>query len=186
MKFTMPVTKTVATRSGHAIEFIKGVPTHVPKECWREVQAQGAVPEDQEVMHAPPKPTKGEQVDDPVERRERIFAAFTTMVEANRRGDFGASGVPHHKALEKVVGFEVDPKERDELWVEFTQLSASGEAEAAAKEAAAKKAAEEARAAREAAARADAEAAAKKAAEAAAAAQPEAPKKRGGRPRKQT
>jgi hypothetical protein len=142
MKFTMPVDKIVPTNKGHTIEFVKGVPTHVPKECWRDVQAAGAVPEDQEAAQAKPS-AKVAVVDDPVERRERIFAGFTAMVEANRRGDFGASGAPSQAALEKVVGFEVDSKERDELWTEFQQLSPEKEAEAAAlKEAAAKAAAD--------------------------------------------
>ncbi len=152
MKFTMPYNKTVATRSGHTIAFIAGEPTHVPKECWREVQAAGAVPEDADAVQAK-QSAAVVVVDDPVERRERFFAAFTQMVEGNKRGDFAASGVPSQKVVEKILGFDIDAKERDELWVEFTQLSAQGEAEAlAAKAKADAAAADAAKAAKEAAA----------------------------------
>jgi hypothetical protein len=48
MKFTMAADKTVSTKLGHSIKFEKGVATHVPKECWRDVQQAGAVPEDAE------------------------------------------------------------------------------------------------------------------------------------------
>lgn len=131
MKFTMPIDKTVATRVGHTIDFKAGVPTHVPKEAWREVQAAGAVPEDQEAVQATRKAAAMAEtiVDDPVERRTRIFKAFTEMVERNKRGDFGASGAPHQKVVESIVGFDIGAQERDSLWVEFQQLSAEGEPE---------------------------------------------------------
>jgi len=120
MNFTMPVNKTVATMQGHTIEFLAGVPTHVPKECWRAVQTEGAVPEDQQAAQAQ-TPQADPVVDDPVERRSRIFAAFETMVAANKREDFAASGSPAIKSLTAVVGFDVDVKERDALWTEFQQ-----------------------------------------------------------------
>lgn len=129
MKFTMPIDKTVATRVGHTIEFKAGVPTHVPKEAWREVQASGAVPEDQEAVQISRRAAVADAtiVDDPVERRARIFKAFTDMIERNKRGDFGASGAPHQKVVESIVGFDIGAQERDSLWVEFQQLSAEGE-----------------------------------------------------------
>jgi hypothetical protein len=128
MKFTMPIDKIVATRAGHTIDFKAGVPTHVPKEAWREVQASGAVPEDQEAVQMTRRAAVMDAVivDDPVERRNRIFKAFTDMVERNKRGDFGASGAPHQKVVESIVGFEITAQERDSLWVEFQQLSAEG------------------------------------------------------------
>ncbi len=146
MNFTMPYDKVVPTKSGHTIEFVAGVPTHVPKECYREVQQAGAVPENAIAM----KPVANADtvvVDDPQERRTRVFAGFTALVEANKRGDFGANNVPHAAVVSKAVGFDVDPKERDALWIEFTQLSASGEAEAAKAKAAAEQAAADAAAA---------------------------------------
>jgi hypothetical protein len=120
MKFTMPVDRTVSTRLGHAIQFKKGEPTHVPKECWREVQAAGAVPEDAEGAVekdvAPPP-----QVTDTADRKDAIFSAFEMLVEANKREDFTAAGIPKTSSVSALTGFEIDSKERDTLWIEFSQ-----------------------------------------------------------------
>jgi len=119
MKFTMPVTKNVATKQGHTIAFEAGKPTHVPKECYKEVQAAGAVPEDQVAVQEKPAPKKEEVEGD--ERKMSVFSAFEQLVEANRRGDFSAQGVPKTNAVEKITGFDMDAKERDELWRDFMQ-----------------------------------------------------------------
>ena len=122
MNFTMPIDRTVASKLGHTIEFKKGVPTHVPKECWREVQEAGAVAEDQEsVAKAQAVAPVAPVVDDPNERRTAIFGAFETLSIANKREDFTAAGVPKTVSISAVVGFDVDAKERDTLWIEFTQ-----------------------------------------------------------------
>lgn len=120
MKFTMAVSKTVATPFGHAIRFEAGVPTHVPKECWRTVQEHGAVPEDQETVNAVPA-AKPESPDDPLVRAAKINEVFTTMVERNKREDFTGSGMPRVEVISQLAGFDVDAKERDTMWGEFVQ-----------------------------------------------------------------
>jgi hypothetical protein len=122
MKFTMPVDKVVATKVGHSIAFEKGKPTHVPKEAWPEVQAAGAVPEDGEkvaLAHAAKGPDA--VVDDPAERKARIFDAYEKLVEKNKRENFTGTGTPTLPAIEGLTGFKVDVKERDALWTEFNQ-----------------------------------------------------------------
>lgn len=122
MKFVMPIDKVVATDKGHTVEFAKNVPTHVPKECWPAVQAAGAVPVDQEAVAAEQaRKPKDTAPDDPSERKLLVRAAFEQMVAANKREDFTGSGTPQIKAIEKIVGFEIDAKERDVLWLEFQQ-----------------------------------------------------------------
>lgn len=115
MKFTLSRSKTVATLSGHAIQFVKGEPTHVPKEAWDEVIAIGAVPEDD----IPEDAEKANAPQDPHERREKLFAAFDEIVLRNDRNDFSATGVPGGKAVEKLVGFKVDNRERLTAWEAF-------------------------------------------------------------------
>jgi hypothetical protein len=61
---------------------------------------------------------------DPAERKELVFAAFTTLVEKNERESFTGNGAPHAKYVAEIVGFSVDAKERDVLWAEFRQLKA--------------------------------------------------------------
>ncbi len=122
MKFTMPQDKTVATKLGHTIQFKKDVPTHVPKECYRAVQAEGAVPEDAIVEQV--KESKKDAPEDATDRRIAVFKALEQLVEKNKRGDFSANGVPKTNAIEKITGFDIDAKERDALWRDFTQSQA--------------------------------------------------------------
>jgi hypothetical protein len=124
MKFILNRNKVVTSLLGHAIEFKKGEPTHVPKEMWNDVIAVGAVPEheiEEEVVKQAPVLT-GE------ERKEMIFAAFTVLVEKNEREAFTGNGSPHIRSLADITGFPVDAKERDTLWAEFRQLHANPDA----------------------------------------------------------
>lgn len=116
--FSMQRDRTVTSTLGHTIHFEKDKPTHVPREMWAAVQEAGAVPvedlpEDQKKVDNAPI--------DQAEREMLIFAAFEQMVTANKRGDFTATGTPNRKPLEKIVGFEIDDKERDTMWVKFQQ-----------------------------------------------------------------
>lgn len=52
MKFTLNRDRVHASVLGLSVEFKKGVPTHVPPELYAEVQAIGAVPEDEIVEEA--------------------------------------------------------------------------------------------------------------------------------------
>lgn len=114
--FVLNKDKTVTGTSGHTIEFKKGEPTHVPREMWADVQAVGADP----VEDLPEEQKKtGNEPADAAERELLIFAAFEQIVLANERNDFSGTGVPHAKALEKILGFRLDNKERDALWTKF-------------------------------------------------------------------
>lgn len=116
MNFVLNRTKTIASTLGHTIEFIKGNPTFVPREMWPEVQAIGAIPEEDlpEVVRADTK-----EPQDPAERKAAIFAGFTQLVLGAKRDSFTGTGVPHAKSLGAQIGFMVDNKERDALWQEF-------------------------------------------------------------------
>ena len=124
MKFVLNRNKTITSILGHAIEFKKGEPTHVPKEMWNDVIAQGAVPEE-EIEEAVEK--QAPVLTGP-ERKEMIFAAFTVLVEKNEREAFTGNGSPHIRAVADITGFAVDAKERDAMWTEFRQLHASPDA----------------------------------------------------------
>jgi hypothetical protein len=116
MKFILNRNKTVVSTLGHAIEFKKGEPTHVPPEMWPAVQAIGAIPED-ELPEEKVADTK--EPADPIERKKAIFKAFEQMVLVNDRESFTGTGAPHAKALEAQLGFKIDSKERDALWQAF-------------------------------------------------------------------
>lgn len=112
---------TIASTSGHTVEFIKNKPTHVPPGMYAEVQAIGAVPEDDIEEPANTKPVVPE---DPIERKRVIFEAFTQLQKDNKRGNFSGTGFPHIKAIGAQSGIMLDEKERDALWTEFAQQKA--------------------------------------------------------------
>ena len=116
MKFVLNRAKTVSSTLGHTIEFIKNEPTYVPREMWAEVQAIGAIPEEDlpEVLLAATK-----EPADPAERKAVIFAAFEQLILGGKRESFAGTGAPHAKVLASQMGFVIDNKERDVLWQEF-------------------------------------------------------------------
>lgn len=117
MKFTLNRDRVHASVLGLSVEFKKGVPTHVPPELYAEVQAIGAVPED-EIVEEPTTPKTNEPAD-PNKRKEEIFAAFEMLALRNERTDFTAGGSPRDQALESILGWKLSAKERDVLWAEF-------------------------------------------------------------------
>lgn len=117
MKFTMSRDRTYASTLGLAIEFKKGEPTHVPPELYAEVQAIGAVPEDE--IQEPKANSLTKEPSDPNKRKEDIFTAFEMIALRNGRDDFTAGGAPRDQVLESVLGWKLSAKERDMLWTEF-------------------------------------------------------------------
>jgi hypothetical protein len=119
MKFISLRSFTHASTRGHSVEFVKGVPTFVPPALYAEVQALGAVPEeDLPEMPETGLPTAPE---DPAERKAAIVDAMTEMVAAGRREDFTAAGAPHLKQLKLMLGWEVPAQERDAVWAEVNK-----------------------------------------------------------------
>lgn len=117
MNFVLNRDRVVSTLSGHAIEFKKGVPTHVPVEAYRDVIAIGATPEDE----IPEEDLKKSDVPEGEAREAAIFAAFEKIALRNDSGEFTAGGVPRDGVLETAVGFKVPSKEREALWLKFKQ-----------------------------------------------------------------
>lgn len=120
VKFVLHRNLTVPSTMGHTIEFKKGEPTHVPKEMWKDVQAVGAVPED-ELDNDEVKPPV--IVIDPEDRKAMIFAAMKQIVEKGEREAFTGNGSPHAKVISEIAGFAIDAKERDAMWIEFRQAN---------------------------------------------------------------
>jgi hypothetical protein len=119
MKFVMNRSRVV-TGFGHSVEFVKGEPTHVPPELYREVLAVGGAPEG-EVDTDPVKPTAPGEPGDPLAREAALFEAFETLALANKRGSFTAGGTPHPKALKDLLGWDAPTAERDAAWTKFVQ-----------------------------------------------------------------
>lgn len=117
MKYIAPADMTVTSTSGRSVEFKKGEPTYCPPQMHAELISRGVVPAE-EIPRAEPKP--GSEPSDPVAREAALFAAFETMILADKREDFTGTGMPHAKALATVLGWtSVDAKERDIAWTKF-------------------------------------------------------------------
>ncbi len=118
MKFVMPRDRTIATKMGHTIKFVKGELTHVPSECHDEIIAVGGVPE-----HEIEEDARGanERPENPLEAKAEAFKVFEAMKLKNDSKEFTAGGLPHPRAILQRLGWAVDAKERDALWAEFVQ-----------------------------------------------------------------
>lgn len=137
MNFVLAKDMRVVSIFGHTIEFKKDVPTHVPPEAWKEVQAVGAIPEDALPEAAP---SNSREPKDPADREAAIMAAFDAIALAGNRNDFSGNGMPSGGAVLEFAGFRIEPKERDMLWTKFVQNKPQNDADKAAAAAAAKEA----------------------------------------------
>jgi len=116
MNFVMARDRVVVSLVGRAVEFKKGVPTHVPPEMWKEVMEAGAVPEE-EIPEPVAKPSN--EPTTPHERHAALMEVFATMAADNKREEFTAAGTPHLKALASRLGWTVDARERDASWNDY-------------------------------------------------------------------
>lgn len=118
MKFILNRDETIGSTTGHAIAFARGVPTHVPPEMHALVMGKGASPEQE--LEAPAARASAEPTD-PGVRKEVILGGFRTLIRENRRESFMGTGVPHVNALAKTIGFTIDKRECETLWISFRQ-----------------------------------------------------------------
>lgn len=133
MKFTLSRNLTVASVSGHAVEFKKGVATHVPKSMHHEVLALGATPAgDASIEDVQFDDQKGPETiapHDPAERSEMIKMALADIKTRNVRDEFTATGKPKAKFVTTALGFEVSAREIEEQWLSLLGDEANGSGE---------------------------------------------------------
>jgi hypothetical protein len=118
--FTLKRNYMLSTTKGHSVNFKKGERTWVPQSIITEALAIGAVPEE------PIDPLTPEQEEMQMlttdERKKKVFEAYDKLLLRAQRGDFSASGQPNQKKVEEIVGFELDTKERDALWIAYNAM----------------------------------------------------------------
>lgn len=107
------------TLTGHAIQFVKGEPTFVPRLIEKEAIAIGAERVDGGSTDplAPEIPSKPEI--HPDELKELMIAAFEDILATNNPKDFTAAGTPTVKAVERILGAAVDRADLVEAWTEY-------------------------------------------------------------------
>lgn len=116
--FTMPRDYTLA-EYGHIVVFEKGKAKAVPPILHKHALAAGAQPsrslEEEETVVQNKEPV------DPAEREKEVFAGFDALKARSRRTDFNGANKPNTGPLKEVLGWEIDPRERDELWSKYLQ-----------------------------------------------------------------
>jgi len=117
---------TLRTTNG-VITFVKGEPTRVPVAMERDAAAIGCIRADgADIDTSEPVPALKPVVQG-VERQDDLYAAFEMLIERNDSKDFTGQGVPSVKAIEKIVGFDVDRTEVLEAWGEYKIAKAEAE-----------------------------------------------------------
>lgn len=53
---------------------------------------------------------------EPVSNTEAIIVAIQELLDTMQVDAFGITGVPHVRAIEKILGFDITPSERDQAW----------------------------------------------------------------------
>jgi hypothetical protein len=121
--FTLHKNYVMGTASGHRIGFEKGKSVWVPPSCVANAVAIGAQPVEPlaaEVDVIPPEKPE-EKVLTEQQKQAQFFAAFEKLLLRSNRGDFTASGLPHLKQLETLLGFPVAQQERDDYWTKYNE-----------------------------------------------------------------
>jgi hypothetical protein len=127
--FSLHRTHSMATTTGHVIEFKKGEVTWVPNVCVPMAVAIGAVPSIPLEASLDPIPTAPAPAASLTaeERQAKYFTAFESLIARGRREDFLASGLPHIKKVEDIVDFQVSAAERDEMWQKYNDSKTAEE-----------------------------------------------------------
>jgi hypothetical protein len=113
------------TTTGHAIQFIKGRPTYVPRAAYSDALAIGAAPVDGEEVDLSKPEAANAAPADAAERNKLIMDAIELLIARNEREDFTAAGVPNIRAVGKEVGFNVSAREIAAMMQEYHNKKAA-------------------------------------------------------------
>ncbi len=116
----------LSTKMGHTVAFEKGKNTFVPPAAYAEAIAIGAMPADGSDPNVLEETATGSKAPaDPAQRGPLILTAIEQLVATNERKDFTAAGTPSVKAIERVLGFDVDGREVAAAWQEHNEKKAA-------------------------------------------------------------
>lgn len=109
----------LSTLKGHRIAFRKDTPTYVPNNCVVDATAIGAQFLDG-TSHTPEEVPSGPAApDDASMKKQQVFAAFHEMVDRGNRDDFTAAGQPNKYAVDRILGWSLDMRDRNKYWEMF-------------------------------------------------------------------
>lgn len=92
---------------------------HVPPALHQECIAANLEPET--AMEEPDEATLPKKPESALDLEKQLFDAFDMIVEAARREDFAASGLPKAESIEKLTGYAVTNAEVRDTWQKYQQ-----------------------------------------------------------------
>jgi len=109
---------TLRNTSG-VITFVKGEPTNVPPYMEMDAVFIGAEAVDKKTPSLVPPEEKVVDTPEGEDRQSQILTAISMLVEKNDASDFTGSGSPTVKAVEAILGFDIDRSEVVDAWKKF-------------------------------------------------------------------
>lgn len=116
--YTLNRNYTHRSTSG-VISFQKGEPAFVPPYMEKEIIAiggdrvDGDTPDVLDPEKVLPPPLSHQ------EREDELYGAFALLIDRNDSKDFTGAGTPTIKAVEKIIGFDVDKVEIADMWAKY-------------------------------------------------------------------
>lgn len=133
----MPVYKlnrnyTLRSVLGRIINFKKGEPTYVPPELVKEIVQIGGEAVDEASGKAleqelPSDENKAPALLEGEALMVAIKQAIIAIVDRNDPKEFTAGGAPHVKAIERIIGQDIDATDRDTAWNDYRVEKAAAE-----------------------------------------------------------
>lgn len=121
--FVLNRNHTHASVHGHSVAFVKNEPVYVPRALWTEVRGIGAIPLAEAEVHESAGPVEPTDVN---ERADAIKTVMRDMVTEGRREDFAANGSPHSKVISTKLGWKVERKEAEAVWLDLQREMEAG------------------------------------------------------------
>lgn len=115
MDFVLNRNYSLATGTGHIVDFVKGQPVYVPEEMHKAALVIGAEAVGVKMNVLDEEPV-AKQVPQGLARESAISDAIIILVEENNPKDFTANGRPNIKRIEALIGFDITTEERDTFW----------------------------------------------------------------------
>lgn len=121
MKFVSNRNIVVASTTGNAVRFEKGVPQFVPKSMHAEVLEKGILPAEDDTGEAlnVEDDEQARVILGLDERAQKIAEACTKVAETNRGDDFTAAGAPRADVVSQIAGFRTNSKEVGVVWAKI-------------------------------------------------------------------
>lgn len=123
----MPRNFTLRSRFGPVVDFVANEERNVPQMAVDEAIAIGAVfvnRQEQKILvedpPAPKAPSMGFQ------REQEIFDACVQLAEKNNPEDFTPNSKPKLEPVKTLVGYDVDRKEINTVWMKVMSARANG------------------------------------------------------------